>query len=122
MAEFNLPHNHGSSSGVDKIKKALSENESFEKAATLFKQIGDPSRLRIFWLLCHREECVIDIAALVDMTTPAVSHHLKKLSESGLVLSRRDGKEVYYRAANNPEATLLHTFIECAVSIVCPLD
>jgi len=122
MSEFNLPHNHGSQHDVDKIKKTLSETESFEKAAALFKQIGDPSRLRIFWLLCHREECVIDIAALVDMTMPAVSHHLKKLSDADLISSRRDGKEVYYRAADNPEATLLHTFIECAVSIVCPLD
>ena len=36
----------------------------------------------------------INIAALVGMTSPAVSHHLKQLKSSGLLTSRREGKEV----------------------------
>ena len=65
-----------------------------------------------FWLLCHCEECVINIVALVEMSSPAVSHHLKQLRSGGLITSRREGKKVYYKAADNKQAKLLHRFIE----------
>jgi DNA-binding transcriptional ArsR family regulator len=54
------------------------------------------------------------------MTTPAVSHHLKQLRASGLIISRRDGKEVYYKAANTEQSRLLHDTIEQIMEIVCP--
>ena len=38
--------------------------EDFQTVAALMKQLDDPSRLRIFWILCHVEECVTDIAAI----------------------------------------------------------
>ena len=41
--------------------------ETFEKISDLFKQLGDPTRMRIFWILCHHEECVIHISARMDM-------------------------------------------------------
>ena len=48
----------------------------------VFKHRSDPTRVRIFWLLSHREECVINIAAILNMSSPAVSHHLRSLTES----------------------------------------
>ena len=66
-----------------------------DSLADVFKQLGDGSRVRIFWLLCHCEECVINISSMVDMSSPAVSHHLRQLKAGGLIVSRRDGKEVY---------------------------
>ena len=54
------------------------------------------------------------------MTSPAVSHHLRQLKSSGLILSRRGGKEVYYRAADTEQAQLLHHMIEDLVEIACP--
>ena len=92
----------------------------FEIAADIFKQLGDSSRLRIFWLLCHCEECVVNISAIVDMTSPAVSHHLKQLKSSGLIVSRRNGKEVFYKAADTEQSRLLHLIIEKILEIVCP--
>jgi DNA-binding transcriptional ArsR family regulator len=86
----------------------------------VFRQLDDSSRLRIFWLLCHREECVINIASLMDMTGPAVSHHLRQLKSGGLITSRREGKEVYYRAADTTQSQLLHHTIEQLMAIVCP--
>lgn len=76
--------------------------------------------MRIFWLLCHYEECVINLASLVGMTSPAVSHHLRQLKSSGLIVSRRDGKEVYYKAVDTEQAQLLHIIIEKMVEISCP--
>ena len=88
--------------------------------ADLFQQLSDPTRIRIFWLLCHYEECVINISAILEMSSPAVSHHLRPLKNSGLIVSRRDGKEVYYRAADTEECRLLHKMIEEVMEIKCP--
>jgi DNA-binding transcriptional ArsR family regulator len=120
MSEFELPHNHGNHDHIQETKRQLDKIEDFQLEADVFKQLSDTSRLRIFWLLCHREECVIDIASMMDMTTPAVSHHLKQLKAGGLIVSRRDGKEVYYTAANTKQTQLLHLTIEHLMTIVCP--
>ena len=94
--------------------------ENFPTVADIFKQLGDGSRIRIFWLLCHCEECVINLSAMVDMSSPAVSHHLKQLKSAGLIVSRRDGKEVYYRAADTEPAQNFYHMIELLVKIACP--
>jgi DNA-binding transcriptional ArsR family regulator len=120
MSDTFLPHNHGGEEHLKETKEQLDKVEDFQIVANVFKQLDDTSRLRIFWLLCHMEECVINIASLMDMTTPAVSHHLKQLRASGLIISRRDGKEVYYKAANTEQSRLLHDTIEQIMEIVCP--
>ena len=94
--------------------------EDLQIVADLFKQMSDQSRIRIFWLLCHCEECVINISSLVEMSSPAVSHHLKQLKITGLIVSRREGKEVYYKAADTVQAHLLHHMIEQVIQISCP--
>lgn len=113
-----LPHDHGHT--IEAILQDMPQNTDFQTVAGLFLQLGDASRLRIFWLLCHCEECVINIAALVEMSSPAVSHHLRKLKDCGLIVSRREGKEVYYQAAPTKEAQLLHHMVEKMVEITCP--
>jgi len=54
------------------------------------------------------------------MSSPAVLHHLKLLRESGLIESRREGKEVYYKATALPETQALHIMIEDLMQISCP--
>ncbi len=103
------------------LKAQLAEQERFRAAAALFALMGDPSRLRIFWLLCHCEECVTDLSILVDMTSPAVSHHLRQLKAGGLIVSRREGKEVYYKAAGTLQSRLLHGAIEQVLELSCPV-
>lgn len=120
MAGINLPHDHGQN--IDRILDRLPPQEECVQAAELFKQISDGSRLRIFWLLCHCEECVSNIAAAVKMSDPAVSHHLKLLRSGGLIMSRREGKEVYYRLADTEQAGLLHRICEEMFRITCPLE
>ena len=118
MTKIQLPHDHGAH------PKGLLEDppspEEFAELSLLLRQLGDASRLRLFWLLCHCEECVINLSAMMGMSSPAVSHHLKQLRTSGLITSRRDGKEVYYRAQNNARARLLHQLIEELVQHICP--
>lgn len=81
MPHYNLPHNHGQN--IEKVLNKMPSAEGFTDIAFLFQQLGDPTRLRILWLLCHCEECVCNIAAAVDMSAPAVSHHLRILKRAG---------------------------------------
>ena len=120
MEELHLPHQHGDAQTMQQLHESVETVGSFQTVADIFKQLSDSSRVRIFWLLCHCEECVIDLSALVGMSSPAVSHHLRQLRESGLIVSRRVGKEVYYRAAETEQAQLLHRMIERTVEIACP--
>ena len=118
MTLIQLPHDHSEHSRT--LMEGLPEAASFEKLAALYHQLSDGSRLRLFWILCHCEECVIDLAAMMQMSSPAISHHLKLLKAADLIVSRREGKEVYYKAADTPAATMLHTAIEALVRITCP--
>ena len=56
----------------------------------------------------------------MDMSSPAVSHHLRQLRSAGLIVSRREGKEVYYRASDTIQAKLFHKLIEELLEISCP--
>lgn len=114
-----LPHDHGHEN-EEQIMEHLPGEQEIAGVSEAMKQLGDPSRLRIFWLLCHCEECVVNIAAIVGMTSPAVSHHLRLLKGSGLIVSRREGKEMYYRTADTELAQALHLIIEKIGKIACP--
>ena len=117
MTEKNLPHDHGEElQELEHLQAQLGATESFDRVTSVFRQLGDSTRIRLFWLLCHCEECVINISAMLEMSSPAVSHHLRLLKDSGLIESRRVGKEVYYKAADSRESHMLHEMIE----IVCP--
>lgn len=120
MKDIVLPHKHNTQGIPDSIQKELGDIEQFQMIAELFKQLGDTTRIRLFWFLCHYEECVINISALLDMSSPAVSHHLRLLRSSGLIVSRREGKEVYYHAADTEQSQLLHHMIERVMEITCP--
>ncbi len=120
MQNMSLPHDHGQI--MEQELKHMPSVENFQTVADIFKQLGDGSRIRIFWLLCHCEECVINLSAMVNMSSPAVSHHLKQLKAAGLIVNRRDGKEVYYTASTTEQAQLLHHMIEHMVKIACPSE
>lgn len=118
MHDDRLPHSHSGYSHA--LLHQLPPDGDFTAIADLFRLLGDSSRLRLFWILCHCEECVINLAAMMDMSSPALSHHLRQLRSAGLIVSRRAGKEVYYRAAATAPAELLHHMMEEVNHVVCP--
>lgn len=61
-----------------------------------FKALGDPVRVSILKALCCERLCVGDIVARVNLSQPAVSHHLRILREAGLVKAEKEGTTVYY--------------------------
>ena len=98
------PHYHPNSPCLESLPF---DEETANQLAGIFKQVGDPTRLKIFWLLCHQEECVTNIAYLLNMSSPAISHHLRSLKLADLIESERKGKEMFYRARSNKPAKLL---------------
>lgn len=62
----------------------------------VFKVLADETRTKIVYLLSLQELCVCDLAEILDMSMPAVSHHLRLLRAMRLVKYRRQGKMVYY--------------------------
>lgn len=66
--------------------------------AAVFKVLANNSRLRLLHALVRAEElCVTDLAASVGMKPQAVSNQLQRLSDLGILASRRDGISIYYR-------------------------
>ena len=86
---------------VKAVARYLSNNDRAGDLAEIFKVLGDPMRLRIIMALDREELCVCDIATLVRVSRPAVSHHLRILRHLRLVKYRRDGKIAYYSLDDN---------------------
>lgn len=111
MDSLRLPHEHGESDQVKELIEQLSEIDKYQAIAEIFKHLDDANRIRIFYLLCNCEECVINISAILDISSPAASHHLRLLKDRHLIVSRRSGKEVYYKASDTEESLLLQKLL-----------
>jgi ArsR family transcriptional regulator len=61
------------------------------------KAVADPLRADILRLLARDSFGVLELAHMLDVSQPALSHHLKILATAGLVTTRRDGNSIYYR-------------------------
>jgi ArsR family transcriptional regulator len=79
-------------------------DEDAEATAAVFRALADPARVRIVNLLAAAEEpvCVCEFVPTIGLTQPTVSHHLKKLTEVGLLEREQRGKWAYYTLS--PEA------------------
>ncbi len=59
---------------------------------TMFKALGEPTRLRILKLLSVRDLCVCDLEEVMQASQPRISQHLKVLKQASLVNERREGQ------------------------------
>ena len=84
------------SSPADKLKCNNLSSPVVTKLASLFKVLGDETRVKIIYALSDGEMCVNEISQILDISQSAVSHQLKQLRLEGLVKTRRDGKNIYY--------------------------
>jgi ArsR family transcriptional regulator len=64
--------------------------------AKMLKAISEPKRLRIVDMLSCGELCACVILEAFHITQPTLSHDMRVLTESGIVNSRREGKNIYY--------------------------
>ncbi|MBN9118877.1 MAG: helix-turn-helix transcriptional regulator [Planctomycetes bacterium] len=78
------------------------------KVAALFKLLGNDTRVRLLHHIVRSGEATVtDMAKTLGMKPQAVSNQLVRLSDTGMLASRRDGNNVYYRVVNGCVAPLL---------------
>ncbi len=94
------------------LRSTLPADEKIFDLAELFKFFSDSTRMKILFVLFSTEVCTCDLAAALNMTASAVSHHLNSLKRAKLIKSRRDGKSVFYSLADDHVKTIIEMAIE----------
>ncbi len=93
--------------------------DSFDDTVGRLRAAGEPTRLRLLWLLQHGEFNVKDLTQLLSQSQPRVSRHIKLLAEAGLIERYQEGSWVFVRASSDPE---VRGFIAAALSMIARDD
>jgi DNA-binding transcriptional ArsR family regulator len=88
-----------------------------ERAAELFRAMGDAPRLRVLEMLSRGPQCVSEIVETVGEKFSTVSQRLRVLRDQRLILRRREGSHVYYTLADRHVADLIHNALEHATEL-----
>jgi len=87
--------------------------EAAAEVAQGFKLLADPNRLQMIYTLLEVGELRVgDLADLVEASDSATSHQLRQLRLAGLVRTRKQGREVFYRVADSHIRLLLDVAVE----------
>lgn len=93
---------------VERARHRMQAPEAVNLLAETFSVLGDPTRLRIAFVLSQHELCVSDIADVLSMSQSVVSHSLRALRQMRLVRHRREGRTAFYMLDDDHIASLLH--------------
>ncbi|QIC15253.1 ArsR/SmtB family transcription factor [Providencia vermicola] len=88
------------------------------QTSSLLKTLGNPDRLLLLCQLTQGEACVSELEASLGIQQPTLSQQLTVLRHEGLVVTRREGKRIYYAIADEKLFTLLNTLYQ----LYCPVQ
>jgi DNA-binding transcriptional ArsR family regulator len=94
------------------MNKRDDSDAAVAQMADLFHLLGDTTRLRIVLACLAQPTAVGEIAATLALSSSLVSHHLRLLRAARIVKAERQGKQVFYAAADAHISTLLSTMFE----------
>ncbi len=97
---------------VERARKEVASDGDTERLSSIFRGLGDPTRLKIVMALKNVEMCVCDLGVFIGLSESAVSHQLRRLKDLALVKSRRDGQIVYYSLDDEHVTALLEMGLE----------
>lgn len=97
---------------VEAARDVLCSEDEITLIADTFQILANPTRIQIVCSLARCELCVGDLAAAVDASHSAVSHHLRQLRQMRLVRHRRHGKLTYYALDDEHVARLFELGLE----------
>ena len=89
------------------------------KAGGLLKALANPDRLLLLCQLSHGEHCVSELEELLGIEQPTLSQQLGVLREERLVVTRRDGKQIFYSIASKEALAVIQVLYQqfCAHDI-----
>jgi len=97
-------------------------DEKYKEYAQFFKVLSDPNRLMIIDMLSCGELCACVILEKFNITQPTLSHHMKSLCDSGLVVGRKEGKWMHYSLSEKTVQTCKGIFSDltsCKENCIC---
>ena len=86
---------------VERCRRHMVSEQEYDDMSLIFDMFSDSTRPKIMSALFVNELCVGDIAALLEMSTSAISHQLASLKKTKLVRTRKIGRMVYYSMADD---------------------
>ena len=92
---------------VRRVARVMPSDDAFDRATVVLKAMADSVRARILYALTQEALCVCELATLLGMSLPAVSHHLKLLTTAGLLKVRKQGKFACYYLRDEHQGTTL---------------
>jgi len=91
------------------LKSRIREDETpYRDLEGFFSALGDATRLKMLRLIADEELCSCEVMAALELTQPTTSHHLGILERAGLLISKRNGKWVFYKIANAKVRSLIN--------------
>ena len=97
---------------IEKNRAVMPDEETLYDLSDFFKILGDSTRMSILFAIDGEPMCVCDIASLLGMTKSAVSHQLKILRANGLVVYKKNGKNVFYSLADDHVRDIIEKALE----------
>lgn len=100
---------------IENLKKLISkipDDDVLNANADLIKALGDPTRLKIIYLLTQGELCVCEIITALEKPQPTTSHHLNILKKAGFLKWRKEGVWIHYRLSNPKISDFLDQLLE----------
>jgi ArsR family transcriptional regulator, arsenate/arsenite/antimonite-responsive transcriptional repressor len=83
----------------------------YEIGSAIFKALSEPARLRILEMLSHGEQCACELLEGLSISQPTLSHHMRVLTDCGLVSGRKEGTWMYYSIVRE-RVDWLHRWID----------
>jgi DNA-binding transcriptional ArsR family regulator len=103
MATATITKTKATSKAARAKNEAEQRGKKIQRAAILLKQVSDPTRIQVIQMLAEGERHVGGLCAHLNMSQPAVSHHLALLRHGSIIAPRRQGKNNFYALTDTGE-------------------
>ena len=97
------------------IVRRIPDEEAAVDIASVFAHLSDSTRVRLLSMLSLSDMCVCEMADILGMSQPAVSHHLRVLRQCGIVKYRREGKRANYYLSPDENGDMIRNLL----AVVC---
>jgi DNA-binding transcriptional ArsR family regulator len=106
--EITCTRNEADKKQISRCKETIENSSgSLEAISKILSLAGSEVRLKILFLLnIENELCPCDIADILEMSVPAVSQHIRKMKDAGIITSRREGQTLYYSLVKSEDNVL----------------